>query len=177
MPGRRQKDPEGDLYERLGVAPGADAREIRRCYLQLVARYHPDRHQGNPLGELAKERLAEINAAYEVLSDPARRAAYNARGDSAGGAGGAGGAPGGTGTARARGPWGAYGPPRRPGRVVLTLLVLAASSFVGLRLAPAIGRFFATIFGSGPGRILGPVVLAVVVLAIIVWSRSRRSGR
>jgi hypothetical protein len=39
----------------------------------MVAQYHPDRHQVNPLAGLASEKLIEINVAYETLSDPARR--------------------------------------------------------------------------------------------------------
>jgi preprotein translocase subunit Sec63 len=42
-----------------------------------VAKYHPDRYQGNPLEDLANERLVAINRAYEILSDPTRRAAYD----------------------------------------------------------------------------------------------------
>jgi glycerol-3-phosphate acyltransferase PlsY len=42
-----------------------------------VAKYHPDRYQGNPLEDLASEKLVSINRAYEILSDPARRAVYD----------------------------------------------------------------------------------------------------
>ena len=176
MSPRRPEDSTDDLYERLGAARGADAREIRRRYLDLAARYHPDRHQGNPLGELAKERLAEINAAYEVLRDPARRAAYDGRFRSSGGAGHPGAS-----HAQEGDEWAAGSPGRGAGaqvntaRAVITLIVLAASALGGLRVAPAIGRFFAAIFGSGPGRIVGLVVLAGVVVAIVVRSRARRS--
>jgi curved DNA-binding protein CbpA len=52
--------------------------ELRKAYHELVERYHPDRHDGNVLADLATEKLAGLNAAYEVLSDPARRAAYDA---------------------------------------------------------------------------------------------------
>jgi len=69
--------PELDPYVVLGVARTASAEEIRAAYRDLVARYHPDRHQGNPLEDLAAARLAEINRAYEILSDPERRAAHD----------------------------------------------------------------------------------------------------
>lgn len=69
--------PEPDPYAVLGVARNASPEEIRAAYRELVARYHPDRHQGNPLEELAAAKLAEINRAYEILSDPERRAAYD----------------------------------------------------------------------------------------------------
>lgn len=44
----------------------------------MVSRYHPDRHQGNDLEELAKEKLIEVNEAYEVLSKSQLRAEYDA---------------------------------------------------------------------------------------------------
>jgi len=66
-----------DPYAVLGLARGATPAEIKTAYRELVAKYHPDRHQGNPLEELAAAKLAEINRAYEILSDPERRAAYD----------------------------------------------------------------------------------------------------
>jgi nitrate reductase gamma subunit len=68
---------EPDPYSVLGVARTASDSEIRAAYRALVAKYHPDRHQGNPLEELAGARMTEINRAYEILSDPARRAAFD----------------------------------------------------------------------------------------------------
>ena len=65
------------FYEVLGVSQTASAAEIRAAYHDLAARYHPDRHDGNALADLATEKLASLNAAYEVLSDPERRAAYD----------------------------------------------------------------------------------------------------
>lgn len=69
--------PEPDPYAVLGVARDATPDAIKAAYRELVAKYHPDRHQGNPLEELAAAKLAEINRAYEILSDPERRAAYD----------------------------------------------------------------------------------------------------
>jgi DnaJ-class molecular chaperone with C-terminal Zn finger domain len=68
---------EPDPYTVLGVARNATLAEIRAAYHALVAKYHPDKHQGNPLEGLAAEKMAEINRAHEILSDPARRAAYD----------------------------------------------------------------------------------------------------
>jgi len=62
-----------DPYVVLGVARTATPAEIRAAYHALVAQYHPDRHQGNPLAALASEKMIELNRAYETLSDPARR--------------------------------------------------------------------------------------------------------
>lgn len=61
----------------LGVASSASREEITRAYRGLAARYHPDKHQGNELKDLAEEKLAELNEAYNTLSDPAKRAAYD----------------------------------------------------------------------------------------------------
>jgi curved DNA-binding protein CbpA len=69
-----------DPYTILGVARSATRDEIRSAYRALVARYHPDRHQGNPLANLATERMVTINRAYDLLSDPERRAAFDQRG-------------------------------------------------------------------------------------------------
>jgi curved DNA-binding protein CbpA len=59
------------------VALEASADEIRSAYRSLVRRYHPDKHQKNDLKELAVEKLVGLNSAYETLSDPHRRAAYD----------------------------------------------------------------------------------------------------
>jgi hypothetical protein len=66
-----------DAYGVLGVARTATDAEIRTAYRDLVARYHPDKHAGNPLEGLAAEKMAEINRAYEILSDRQKRAAYD----------------------------------------------------------------------------------------------------
>jgi len=63
-----------DHYERLGVPFGATRDEIRIAYRQLARRYHPDAS-----GEASAARMAQINEAWRVLSDPARRAVYDAR--------------------------------------------------------------------------------------------------
>jgi len=59
------------------VALGASADEIRSSYRSLVGRYHPDKHEKNDLKDLAVEKLIGLNSAYETLSDPHRRAAYD----------------------------------------------------------------------------------------------------
>ncbi len=68
-----------DFYAVLGVSRGASPKEITASYRKLAARYHPDRHQDNELQDLAEEKLTELNQAYDTLSDPDRRAAYDSQ--------------------------------------------------------------------------------------------------
>lgn len=63
------------LYRRLDVAPGASAEQIGRAYRRLAHSVHPDAHPENP--DDAAIRFREITEAYEILSDPARRARYD----------------------------------------------------------------------------------------------------
>ncbi len=63
-----------DYYAVLGVAEGASDEEIKRAYRKLARRYHPDR---NPNDHEAEERFKEIQEAYEVLADEARRREYD----------------------------------------------------------------------------------------------------
>ncbi len=61
-------------YAVLGVPQTADAEAIRKAFRALAKQYHPDKAPGNPF---AGAHFAEIQAAYELLSNPARRAAYD----------------------------------------------------------------------------------------------------
>ena len=63
-----------NYYTLLGVDPRAGPKEIKAAYHRLARRYHPDVNPGNVAAE---ELLKQINAAYEVLSDPEKRARYN----------------------------------------------------------------------------------------------------
>ena len=74
-------------YDVLGVARKATADEIKAAFRRLAAQHHPDR---NPDDEEAQDRFKEINHAYQVLSDPQKRAAYDRWGPSAFGPGAAG---------------------------------------------------------------------------------------
>jgi len=80
-----------DYYEVLGVSRGASQDEIEAAYGQLAKKHHPD---VNPNDPTAQNKLKEINEAYEILSDPQKRAAYDRFGHAATGAGGAGAPPG-----------------------------------------------------------------------------------
>lgn len=63
-----------DYYEVLGVAKGADEKEIKKAYKRLAMKYHPDRTQGDKAME---EKFKEVQEAYEILSDDQKRAAYD----------------------------------------------------------------------------------------------------
>lgn len=68
-----------DYYRILGVLDDAEDIVIKAAYRALAQKYHPDRWQGNAAE--ATRRMAEINAAYAVLSDPDKRRAYDATRD------------------------------------------------------------------------------------------------
>ncbi len=57
-----------DPYEILEINKNASQEEIRSAYRKLVKKYHPDKYQGNPLADLAEEKLQEINEAYDFLT-------------------------------------------------------------------------------------------------------------
>lgn len=63
-----------DYYEVLGVTRGSDESAIKSAYRKLAHQFHPDK---NPEDKQAEERFKEASEAYEVLSDPDRRARYD----------------------------------------------------------------------------------------------------
>lgn len=81
-----------DYYQTLGIIKSASPEEIKKAYRKLALQYHPDRNKGKD----AEEKFKEVTKAYEVLSDPQKREAYDQfghaafEGASAGGFGGPG---------------------------------------------------------------------------------------
>ena len=82
-----------DHYKTLGIQKGADAAEIKKAYRKLAMKYHPDRNKDD---KAAEAKFKEAGAAYDILKDDQKRAAYDQYGDAAfegGGMGGGGGNP------------------------------------------------------------------------------------
>jgi curved DNA-binding protein CbpA len=165
-----------DPYAVLGVDRSAADAEIRAAYRALVARYHPDLHQGNPLEDLASQRMAEINQAYEVLSDPARRAAFDRDGWPGGAAGRAGAGGGSDAGNRATVPRAGIPPALKWGLLILALPLLLRGGFGLLR---GVARLLEALFGE-LGAFRGtPAVLvaALLVAAGLVFALVRRHRR
>lgn len=70
-----------DPYEELGVDRNASDEQIKAAYKELVKKYHPDKYQGNPLGDLAEEKLRDVNEAYDqIMNERKSGAGYGAGG-------------------------------------------------------------------------------------------------
>lgn len=77
-----------DFYKILGVSKSSTPDEIKKAYRKLAVQYHPDRNKSKE----AEDKFKEISEAYEILSDPQKKQAYDQYGDAAfqNGAGGQG---------------------------------------------------------------------------------------
>ena len=81
-----------DYYASLEIQKGASEDEIKKAFRKQAMKYHPDKNQGN---DVAEAKFKEVNEAYQVLSDPEKKARYDqfgtVDGDPGFGGGGAGG--------------------------------------------------------------------------------------
>jgi len=64
-----------DFYKLLRINKNASDAEIKKSYRRLAMKYHPDRNTDNP--EAAEKKFKEVKEAYEILSDPKKRSAYD----------------------------------------------------------------------------------------------------
>jgi molecular chaperone DnaJ len=69
-----------DFYDLLGVSRDADDKAVKAAFRKLAMQYHPDRNPGDHAAEI---KFKEVNAAYECLKDPQKRAAYDRFGHAA----------------------------------------------------------------------------------------------
>jgi hypothetical protein len=154
-----------DPYAVLGVPRSATDAEIKAAYRELVAKYHPDRHGGNPLEDLAAAKMAEINRAYEILSHPDRRADWDRAGFR--------GVPGG-------GPGPGFGVGRRPNsrliKVIALLLALPLLIRFGGLLYRAVVALVRLAFESTQLIRGTPYAVALVLLvaSLLVFALVRR---
>jgi len=65
-----------DYYDVLGVSKNASEADLKKAYRRMAMKYHPDRNTGDEAVE-AEKNFKEVKEAYEVLSDPQKRAAYD----------------------------------------------------------------------------------------------------
>ena len=77
-----------DYYSTLGISKSATADEIKKAYRKQALEWHPDKHQSDK--EVAEKKFKEINEAYQVLSNPQKKATYDQVGHEAFSQGGGG---------------------------------------------------------------------------------------
>eukprot|EP00048_Salpingoeca_helianthica_P005416 m.87634 g.87634 ORF g.87634 m.87634 type:complete len:520 (-) comp13591_c1_seq1:27-1586(-) len=80
-----------DYYKVLEIPKDADEQAIQKAYRKLARTWHPDRHQGDEAKAAADTKFKQVGEAYQVLSDPRKRQAYDSGADLEDGGGGMGG--------------------------------------------------------------------------------------
>ena len=70
-----------DYYKTLEVSRTASPEEIQKAYRRLARKYHPDLHEDEKEKEKAKQRFQQVQAAYDVLSEPEKREMYDRYGE------------------------------------------------------------------------------------------------
>ena len=140
-----------DLYALLGVSPAASAGELKRAFRTKARATHPD-SEGRGSERDRTARMAELNAAYTLLADPVRRAAYDAERSAASAAPTA--APAATRSPRPTTPFPA--PLRRPSSLRPRLIDLVAlpGSFLGYTLLPELSPGTSALAGAAWGALL-----------------------
>lgn len=68
-----------DPYKILGVSPASSEEELKKAYRELARKYHPDNYAGNPLADLAAQKMQEINEAYDRIVTERRNASSQTR--------------------------------------------------------------------------------------------------
>jgi curved DNA-binding protein len=130
-----------DYYETLGVSRDADEKEIKRAFRSMAREHHPD---VNPGDEAAEERFKDINEAYEVLSNPEKRAKYDQFGSAWRNWERQGGQPGDFNW----GPWASAGPGGQRANVHYATAEDLGDLFGG---SSSFSDFFSQLFGAGGG--------------------------
>jgi hypothetical protein len=160
-------------YKILQVDRDAEQEVLEAAYRRLVAKYHPDRNDSPEAGAM----LRDLNAAYELVSDPERRAHYDREWAN------------GSGTRRAsQAPHAEDGEDETPNRVVLNVLVAGAvltllvyQPRLGVTLVGLSGLLWLAWKYSLITEFVGRVVLALVVLVVLgfgvhYWREERRAS-
>lgn len=66
-----------DPYKVLGINPNATDEEVKSAYRAMARKYHPDNYANNPLADLASEKMKEINAAYDEITQQRKQSGYS----------------------------------------------------------------------------------------------------